>query len=95
MKDTVTTPAATPNDPYLSLRELVKYSSLSINTIRAHLTNLRHPLPHFRVGGRILVRQSEFDRWVTQQRADPTERLNQIVNKVMTDLRSRRTPVLK
>jgi hypothetical protein len=31
-----------------------------------YLTNRLKPLPHYRVGGKILVRESEFDAWVHQ-----------------------------
>jgi len=58
-----------PNDQrYLPLKDLAVYSGLSVRTLRSHLAHPTHPLPHFHVGGKILVRQAEFDAWVTQFR---------------------------
>ena len=61
--------AAHPKDGYMSLRALAaNYSGLSVRTLRAYLSHPTRPLPHFRVGGKILVRRSEFDAWVAQFR---------------------------
>ena len=37
-------------DPFLSLKALTSYSNLSVRTLRAFLTDPRHPLPCYRVG---------------------------------------------
>ena len=55
-------------DPFLSLKALTSYSNLSVRTLRAFLTDPRHPLPCYRVGAKILVRRSEFDSWMRQHR---------------------------
>jgi excisionase family DNA binding protein len=52
-------------DPLFSLRSLAAYSGLSVRTLRAYLDAPMHPLPHYRVGGKILVRRSEFDAWIS------------------------------
>ena len=57
-------------DPYLSLRTLGTYSGLSVRTLRKALVDAARPLPHYRVGGKILVRRSEFDRWIAQFRQE-------------------------
>jgi excisionase family DNA binding protein len=59
---------STPLDPFLSLRALASYSGLSVRKLREHLADPPHPLPHYRVGGKILVRRSEFDAWMGQYR---------------------------
>lgn len=51
------------DDRYLSVRSLAVYSGLSVRTIRSYLIHAADPLPHYRVGGKILVRRSEFDAW--------------------------------
>ena len=51
-------------DPYLPLRALSGYCGLSVRTLREHLSDATHPLPCYRVGGKVLVRRSEFDTWV-------------------------------
>jgi hypothetical protein len=55
-------------DPFLSLRALVSYSGLGARKLRDHLADPLHPLPCYRVGGKILVRRSEFDAWIARYR---------------------------
>ena len=55
-------------DPFLSLRGLAAYSSLSVRTLRTCLTDPTRPLPCYRIGAKILVRRSEFDGWLLQHR---------------------------
>jgi excisionase family DNA binding protein len=55
-------------DPYLSLKALSAHSGLSVRTLRDALKDSVHPLAHYRLGGKILVRRSEFDRWMAQFR---------------------------
>ena len=56
------------DDAYFPLVELAKYAGLSVRTLRSYLTDRTRPLPHFRVGGKILVRRTDFDAWVSQFR---------------------------
>jgi hypothetical protein len=73
---------ASPADPYLSLRAVVAYSGLGLRKLRAHLSDVAHALPCYRVGGKILVRRSEFDAWVARyRRVGPAG-----VNRVVTDI---------
>ena len=58
--------AAPVDDRYLSLRSLAAYAGLSIRTLRGYLGRRHAPLPHYRIGGKILVRRSEFDRWAAE-----------------------------
>jgi hypothetical protein len=61
-------------DPYLPLPALAAYSGLSVRSLRRAMANRVHPLPHYRPGGgKILVRRSEFDRWMRQFREAPTQ----------------------
>jgi hypothetical protein len=69
-------------DPWLSLPALAKASGLSVCTLRHHCASAKNPLPHFRLiephvvvtkdgkrstaTGKILVRWSEFERWMEQ-----------------------------
>jgi len=55
-------------DPFLSLHQLTAYSGLSRSTVQRHLSAARDALPCYRVGGRVLVRQSEFDEWMQSKR---------------------------
>jgi hypothetical protein len=57
---------ATPDDGYMDLKTLAAYSAMSIRSLRRHLEDVSHPLPCYRIGGKIVVRQSQFDQWVQQ-----------------------------
>ena len=88
-------------DPWLSLDALSRYSGLSIRSLRAYLTDPQRPLPHYRmkepyvidtkvgkrrtVTGKILVRRSDFDRWMEAFRHTPD--LDRLVDEVVRDLR--------
>jgi hypothetical protein len=54
-------------DPYLPLKALKDYSGLSVRKLR-QLLELppAEALPCYRLGGKILVRRSEFDAWMGQ-----------------------------
>ena len=58
--------AAAVDDRYLSLRSLATYAGLSIRTLRGYLGRRHAPLPHYRIGGKILVRRSDFDQWASE-----------------------------
>ncbi len=69
-------------DPYLSLKALSAYAGLSIRTLRMALTDPVHPLPHYRPGGgKILVRRSDFDRWMTKFRQESPD-LDALVSEI-------------
>lgn len=71
-------------DPWLSLRALAGYSGLSMRKLRYLLVDPHHPLPRYRVDGKILVRRSDFDRWMAAYKA--ISPLDTIVNDVIRDL---------
>ena len=77
-------------DPYLSLRGLADYSSLSVRTLRSYIADSVRPLPYYRVGGKILVRVSEFDNWLaTHREATAPVDVHAIVDKMFE---SRKVP---
>src|SRR5262245_31469711 len=57
-------------DRYMTVRVLAAYSGMSVRTLRSHLSRTSRPLPHYRVGGKVLVKQSEFDEWMAGFRVD-------------------------
>lgn len=58
-----------PLDPLLSLKALASYSGLGKRTLQGFLALLpSEALPCYRVGGRVLVRRSVFDRWLERFR---------------------------
>lgn len=76
-----------PLDPYLSLRALAGYSGLSIRRLRALLDGPAHPLPCYRIGGKILVRRSEYDAWVVHYRRAGRGDVDRVVSDVLQSLR--------
>ena len=75
-----------PLDPFLSLKALASYSGLSVRKLRQHLGDLNHPLPSYRVGGKIVVRRSEFDAWMARYRQQGRVDVEGIVRKVLSGL---------
>jgi excisionase family DNA binding protein len=75
-----------PADPYLNLRALANYSGVSIRKLRDCLSDQAHPLPFYRVGGKIVVRRSEFDAWIAAYRQRGRADVDAIVSDVLKDL---------
>ena len=63
---------------WLSLRGLADYCSMSRRTLQALLHDLRDPIPSYRVGGKILVRRSEFDTWMARHRNEKAQSLTRL-----------------
>jgi excisionase family DNA binding protein len=53
-----------PEREWLDLKALRQHASVSERTIRDWIHRPVDPLPAVRVGSKILVRRSEFDRWL-------------------------------
>ncbi len=88
-------------DPWFSLVALSRYSGLSIRSLRDHLSDSHRPIPHYRmkephivrtkdgkprtVTGKILVRRSDFDRWMEHFKYTPD--LDKLVDEVVSEIR--------
>jgi excisionase family DNA binding protein len=81
---------AAPFDCYFSLAGLAAYCSLSKRTLYAYLNDPSHPLPCYRVGGRVLVRKGAFDAWIEHYRAQGRVNVDQVVDGVLTALHTPR-----
>jgi lambda repressor-like predicted transcriptional regulator len=82
---------ARAEDPYLPLKALSAYAGLSVRTLRSYLIHPVHPLPHYRIGGKVLARRSEFDAWAARFRVQPADArhtVDTIVDAVLADLAS-------
>ena len=77
---------STPLDPFLSLKALAGYSGLSVRKLRDLLDDPARPLSHYRIGGKILVRRSEFDAWMVAYRQQGRPCVDQIVSAVLRGL---------
>lgn len=72
---------------YLDLRTLSVYSSCSVRWLRDRLVDRMCPLPHHRVGGKLLVSREDFDQWMQRFRSVNAEAgLDRLVDEVMTGL---------
>jgi hypothetical protein len=78
---------STPLDPFLSLLALATYSGLSRRKLRDYLTDAAHPLPCYRIGGKIVVRRSEYDAWAARYRQVGSPDLGRIAAEAVRDLR--------
>ncbi len=88
-------------DPWMTLEALSQYSGLSVRSLRAYLTDPQRPLPHYRmqeprviiersgkrrtVSGKILVRRSDFDRWMDAYRYTPD--IDRLVDEIVAEFR--------
>jgi len=70
---------------WLDLRELTAYAAVCERTVRAWIHSPVDPLPATQVGGKILVRKSDFDCWLERHRMKPsgTVDLDGIVKEVV------------
>jgi hypothetical protein len=73
-----------PLDPYLTIPALIAYTGLSERTLRELLDDPVNPLPHYRTGGRVTVRRSEWDLYAAQ-----FHRIGQDVEQKIERLRDR------
>ena len=87
-------------DSSMDLKDLSRYSGLSVRSLRAYLTDPAHPLPHFRmkephlirtrdgrrrtVSGKILVAKDDFLKWREHFRYQPD--VDRIVDEVVGEI---------
>ena len=81
---------------YLNVRELSAYSGLGVRTIWSFLKDTTNPLPHIRIGRKIIrIKRTDFDAWIRVYYVSATGRdsmADRIVRKVMNDFRKKRRP---
>jgi hypothetical protein len=73
------------DDRYLDLRGLSQYSSLGVGTLREYL---KQGMPHYKLPGKILIKKSEFDRWLEQFKSDERENLDALVEDAISSLKN-------
>ena len=78
---------STPLDPFLTLKALSGYFGISVRKLRDHLTDPAHPLPHYRIGGKLLVRRSDYDAWAARYRRIGNEDVDRIVSETLRTLK--------
>ena len=77
----VTRPIA-PWPEWLDLGVLTEYAAVSDRTARSWIRATTDPLPASRVGGKILVRRTDFDSWLEKHRVKQID-LGCIVSEVV------------
>ncbi len=77
---------STQLDPFLSLKALATYSGLSVRKLRDLLSDPAHPLPCYRIGGKIVVRRSEYDAWLMSYRQVGQADVDRVVTDVLRTL---------
>ena len=73
-------------DRYLSIRALAEYSGLSVRRLRDYLVDGAAPIPHYRIGGKILVRRSEYDAWTVRFRTLPSSQHTDLLSDIFKGL---------
>lgn len=74
---------------YFDLKALAAYSSCSVRWLRDRLVDRLHPLPHYRIEGKILVKREEFDRWLSGSHVvNSADGVSDIVDAVVAHMRS-------
>lgn len=58
---------------WLDLKTLQQYACMSERTLREWVHRPINPLPAVRVGSKILVRRSTFDRWLEEHSLKPVD----------------------
>ena len=88
----MTTPASDPitgasfnqaPDQYLTLKALAVYSGLCVRKLRALISDSSHPLPHYAIHRKYLVRRSEYDAWASGYRRLGNIDVDRIVSEVL------------
>lgn len=67
------------DDAYFPLKRLAAYAGICERQLRTYTTHPVHPLPVYRIGGRVLVRKSDYDAWALQFRQVPDSRVDALV----------------
>lgn len=71
-------------DCYMSLASTSVYSGMSMRMLHRHIHSSIKPLPAFKIGGKWLIKRSEFDRWAEQYRHEqPQVDLDGIIRTVL------------
>ena len=73
------------SDQYFDLQGLSRYACIPVSTLRDYMR--KEGLPYFKPRGKVLVKRSEFDKWLERYRIDRSERLNAIVDDVLRKVR--------
>lgn len=71
---------------YLDLKKLSVYASVAVPTLRERLREGK--LPFYKLGGKILVRKTDFDEYMQSYRVDNREDLDELVDDVINGMKN-------
>jgi len=72
-----------PTLEWMDLKMLQQYACVSERTLREWIHRPVNPLPASRVGTKILVRRTVFDRWLESHRIEPVD-VSDVVDEIVT-----------
>jgi len=72
-------------EKYLDLKTLASRTCLSVRTLRDYLVDGYHPLPHFKLAGKILIRWSDFEGWISRYKVNENIDVDDIIKSVCED----------
>ncbi|MBN1228074.1 MAG: helix-turn-helix domain-containing protein [Deltaproteobacteria bacterium] len=85
LPDTIAEMGITLKDRYFDLRGLSVYSALEVSTLRDYIRAGK--LPAFKAKGKVLIRKSEFDKWIEAHRINRKIDIARIANEALTSLK--------
>ena len=78
-------------DCFLDQKRLSERTCMSARSLRAHISSPSHPLPVYRVRGKILVSWVEFKRWIQRYRFKAqTQDIDKIVEDILEGFREKK-----
>jgi excisionase family DNA binding protein len=72
-------------DQYFDLKGLSVYSALGVSTLRDYIRAGK--LPAYKVRGKVLIRKSEFDRWMEAHRVSREMDISRIASEAVASLK--------
>ena len=86
LPDTIAeTTTITLKDQFLDLKGLSMYSALGVSTLREYIR--RGKLPAFKLKGKILIKRSEFDRYMEDYRININKDIDRIAREAIRSLK--------
>jgi hypothetical protein len=76
-------------DCFLALRRLSERTCMSVQSLRSYINSPSHPLPVYRVRGKILVSWVDFNGWIQRYRCKTPE-IDKIVDDILEGFREKK-----
>ena len=83
--DDIAESEVTLKDRMFDLKGLSVYSTLGVSTLREHIR--KDSLPCFKIGGKILIKLSEFNQWLEHYRLHKDRDISDLVDSVVKGIK--------